>query len=447
MKQILITLLFFFTGFTVLAQVGIGTQTPQATLDITGNQGLLIPRMSDHTVLIPIDGTLDSNEQGLQVYNTSTNTIMLWDGSLWKQIDQVNVVSLWKSMANAGVYNTSDIINHNGVLYKNLTGVNTNTTPDSDTTNWGGVFGSSGPRGHSILQGSGAPTSVSGIVNDLYLDTDTTELYEKTSATNWTLQHKLIEMQYVVGRQYNVGDIIINTNVNGVMTQYAVVSAFTATNFASDLSNLHQTNRFSMTAEIYTAGNSYTTGQWVVNGSSIYYANKNITSSPVTLNTADFNLLNSATPSILTLTDTDLTSNPPVLGDLLMYDGVNWVPMPEQQFPTLNTEGLAGGVFKGKPIYKMTKYFSTLRWSSSPHGAVNLTPTGTTEIVDYKAYLDISGSTYDLKERSLTNNRYFRYSGPGNSSGSRKQLWYVPSNSNNGWDAWKTGNVIIYFIK
>lgn len=83
MKQTLITLLFFFTGFTVLAQVGIGTQTPQATLDITGNQGLLIPRMTDHTVLTPIDGTLDANEKGLQVYNTTTNTIMVWDGVSW----------------------------------------------------------------------------------------------------------------------------------------------------------------------------------------------------------------------------------------------------------------------------------------------------------------------------------------------------------------------------
>lgn len=235
MKQTLITLLFFFTGFTVLAQVGIGTQTPQATLDITGNQGLLIPRMTDHTVLTPIDGTLDANEKGLQVYNTTTNTIMVWDG-----------------------------------------------------VSWNGISGSIGPQGYSMLQGAGIPPTSLGVIGDLYLDTDTTKLYEKTGATTWTLQKKLIEMQYTAGRNYNIGDLIINTDVNGVMTQYAVITAFTATNFVSDLSHLQQTNRFSMTIEIYTTGNSYTTGQWVVDGSSVYYANKNITNAPVTLNTADF---------------------------------------------------------------------------------------------------------------------------------------------------------------
>jgi len=78
MKQTLITLLFFFTGFTVLAQVGIGTQTPQATLDITGNQGLLIPRMTDHTVLTPIDGTLDANEKDFKF--TTQLQIQSWYG-------------------------------------------------------------------------------------------------------------------------------------------------------------------------------------------------------------------------------------------------------------------------------------------------------------------------------------------------------------------------------
>ena len=33
---------------------------------------------------------------------------------------------------------------------------------------------------------------------------------------------------------------------------------------------------------------------------------------------------------MLNLTDTDLTTTPAVIGDLLMYDGVNWIPMPDQ---------------------------------------------------------------------------------------------------------------------
>ena len=63
MKQLLTILPFFITGFVALAQVGIGTMNPQAALDITSDKGLLIPRMSDHTALIP----MDANEEGLQV--------------------------------------------------------------------------------------------------------------------------------------------------------------------------------------------------------------------------------------------------------------------------------------------------------------------------------------------------------------------------------------------
>ncbi|MGB2143889.1 MAG: hypothetical protein ACPH06_04670 [Flavobacteriaceae bacterium] len=236
MKQILITLLFFFTGFTVLAQVGIGTQTPQATLDITGNQGLLIPRMTDHTVLTPIDGTLDANEKGLQVYNTTTNTIMVWDGVSW----------------------------------------------------------------------------------------------------------------------------------------------------------------------------------------------------------------NGMTPSMLNLTDTDLTTTPPVIGDLLMYDGVNWIPMPDQQIAGDNVEVLAGGIFKGKPIYKMAKLWDVNGWSSPAYTSTDLTPVGATEIIDFDAYLTFFGNTYDIKIRPLTNGRYFSYTGVLNS---RTKLWYTPANTNDGWAAWKTGMVVIYYIK
>ena len=95
MKQLLTMLPFFITGFVALAQVGIGTMNPQAALDITSDKGLLIPRMSDHTALIPMDGTLDANEEGLQVYNTTTSTIMLWDGGKWESLNSSSLQSTY----------------------------------------------------------------------------------------------------------------------------------------------------------------------------------------------------------------------------------------------------------------------------------------------------------------------------------------------------------------
>ena len=43
---------------------------------------------------------------------------------------------LWKSDTNGGSYAIDDIINYSGVLYKNLTGINLDTLPNADTTNW-----------------------------------------------------------------------------------------------------------------------------------------------------------------------------------------------------------------------------------------------------------------------------------------------------------------------
>ena len=50
----------------------------------------------------------------------------------------------WISNTGGGVYAVNDIVNYAGVLYKNLTGVNTDTSPDTDATNWEITSGGSG---------------------------------------------------------------------------------------------------------------------------------------------------------------------------------------------------------------------------------------------------------------------------------------------------------------
>ncbi|MDA9335144.1 hypothetical protein N9Q89_03190 [Flavobacteriaceae bacterium] len=70
---------------------------------------------------------------------TGSNTAVAPDADTtnWKEIGvEGSVVPLWKSQTNGGSYATSDIINYSGMLYKNLTGTNSDTTPNLDTTNW-----------------------------------------------------------------------------------------------------------------------------------------------------------------------------------------------------------------------------------------------------------------------------------------------------------------------
>ncbi len=73
----------FFISFAGFAQVGIGTTMPDgsAALDVTAtDKGFLMPRMT--TVQ---KDAIASPAAGLQVYDTDTKTIWLFDGAAWKE--------------------------------------------------------------------------------------------------------------------------------------------------------------------------------------------------------------------------------------------------------------------------------------------------------------------------------------------------------------------------
>jgi hypothetical protein len=60
----------------------------------------------------------------------------IYNGNTWVLRPHRNAVPLWISNTNGGSYLTNDVINHNGTLHRNLTGTNTDTTPDVDALNW-----------------------------------------------------------------------------------------------------------------------------------------------------------------------------------------------------------------------------------------------------------------------------------------------------------------------
>ncbi|HEX8574756.1 MAG TPA: hypothetical protein VF677_00525, partial [Flavobacterium sp.] len=68
-------LFMMMTGTNILAQVGIGTTTPNAALEITSaNEGLLIPRVSltSTNSLSTTSGSIDSPRESELVYNINT---------------------------------------------------------------------------------------------------------------------------------------------------------------------------------------------------------------------------------------------------------------------------------------------------------------------------------------------------------------------------------------
>ena len=82
MKLQLLTFMFLIS-FAGIAQVGIGTTMPDgsAALDVTAtDKGFLMPRMTTTQ-----KDAIVNPAEGLQVYDTTTKTVWVYDGTAWKQ--------------------------------------------------------------------------------------------------------------------------------------------------------------------------------------------------------------------------------------------------------------------------------------------------------------------------------------------------------------------------
>lgn len=47
-----------------------------------------------------------------------------------------NFATVWRSNASGGTYTANALVIHNGFIYRNIKGTNTNTSPNNDATNW-----------------------------------------------------------------------------------------------------------------------------------------------------------------------------------------------------------------------------------------------------------------------------------------------------------------------
>ncbi len=102
-------IIILFLGLNSWAQVGIGTNTPNASsiLDITSsNKGILVPRVSITNIALqaPIGGTASI---GLLVWNTNTTTIggkgvgfYYWDGLKWVYLINTNTIATYVTPHN-----------------------------------------------------------------------------------------------------------------------------------------------------------------------------------------------------------------------------------------------------------------------------------------------------------------------------------------------------------
>lgn len=133
------TVLIFFA----LVMVSI---TNAQEIRVIDNKGT-VHTVNNNTVTILQNGAaLPTNPtplEGDELFYTDTGLVggvisqsYIYDGTTWALRPHRNAVPLWISNTSGGTYLTNDVINHNGTLYRNLTGINTNTSPNTDASNW-----------------------------------------------------------------------------------------------------------------------------------------------------------------------------------------------------------------------------------------------------------------------------------------------------------------------
>ena len=154
MKKLLLYAVFIAASFTSIAQVGVGTTTPDASaaLDITSTTaGLLPPRMSTAE-----RDVINSRvwAEGLTIYNTDTKCLEVYNGTDWISVCDGSVVttppSLTTQVASDNSGGTYTFMRHN-------LGADTSLDPDIPVV---------GLQGAHIQWGKRGPTDFVGAAND-----------------------------------------------------------------------------------------------------------------------------------------------------------------------------------------------------------------------------------------------------------------------------------------
>ena len=116
MKKLLLCAAFIASSFTSIAQVGVGTVSPDASaaLEIESTtSGLLPPRMTTVERDLINSG---APAEGLTIYNTDTKCLELYNGTDWISVCSGSVVTsppLTTQVASNGIGGTYTFLNHN----------------------------------------------------------------------------------------------------------------------------------------------------------------------------------------------------------------------------------------------------------------------------------------------------------------------------------------------
>lgn len=123
-------LILSFLSFQAQAQLAYVIDNKGTIIDVRNNQVT--------TSLIAPANPLEGDTW----IDTTTNTVKTWKEGTVLEWQEIAAIRTWINTTNGGVYTANHLVLNDGAIYKNLTGTNTDVTPDSDTTNWETIVGS-----------------------------------------------------------------------------------------------------------------------------------------------------------------------------------------------------------------------------------------------------------------------------------------------------------------
>ena len=102
--RLLLTVMLLVTSILSYAQTGIGTTEPKGALDVVSSTGgFIMPRMNTAT---RTSITAGEEQKGMQIYDTDTNSIWLFNGTAW--VDTLTSLALRTNDGADGTAGTDD---------------------------------------------------------------------------------------------------------------------------------------------------------------------------------------------------------------------------------------------------------------------------------------------------------------------------------------------------